>query len=311
MSSYSPGLHGVAGPNQLFSPADFGDADELRPTAVMFDAIGNGSANQYTTAVNGILVKHIDEIKQKVSTTISMPGGWKRKLREFLGQKNTELLDFLNLSVQSHPTLSKGDLIMKRFGQITSNQANVREYILDMSGSNVIQEYTAQITGMRTDDGLKDYLQVTRFLFDQYREAGEEALQQEHALRGKLEIFDKIQIRIAAILDIDQTASYDGLLEASEAYLRSIFDKNEIKGAYMSFIAAYRKFISIRDIIVMSRTIHSNENEPLCTICLKDQVSYTISPCGHTYCTNCSRRQVGTCFICRGNIRDKVRIFFS
>ena len=311
MSSYSPGLHGVVGPNHLFSPADFADADDLRPTAVIFDVIGNGNAAQYTTAVNGVLTKHIDEIKQKVSSLVNIPGGWKRKLREFLGQKNTELLDFLKLSINSHPTLSKGDVIMKRFGQITSNQNNVREYMLDISGANAVEKHTNHLSSIRTDDGIKDYVQMTRYIFDEYRAAGDEALAQEVLLRSKLDVFDKIQARLSSILDIDTTPESNALFQATEAYVNSIFEKNQIKEAYTSFIEAYRKFISIRDIVVMSRSIHSVENEPFCGICFIEQVSYALSPCGHTYCQTCMRKQGSACFICRGNIRDKVRIYFS
>jgi hypothetical protein len=315
MSSYSPGLHGVVGPitgpNQLFSPADFGDAEDQRPTAVMFDIIGNGNSIQYTTAVNGILTKHIDEVKQKVSSIITIPGGWKRKLRDFLGQKNTELLDFLKLSVQSHHTLSKGDLLMKRFGLINSNQSNVREYILDISGVNMVQKYSDHLSMIRSENGLKDYIEMTRYIFEQYREAGDEALLQEQILRSKLDIFDKIQSRLTSILDIDTTSESDKLFEVTEMYVTSIFEKNQIKEAYLKFIEGYRRFISLRDVVLMTRTIHSIENEPLCGICFKENVSYTISPCGHTYCLSCSRRQSSTCFICRGSIRDKIRIFFN
>jgi hypothetical protein len=311
MSSYSPGLHGLSGPNQLFSPADFGDADDLRPTALMFDVIGNGNSTQYTTAVNGVLTKHIDEIKQKVSSIVTIPGGWKRKLREFLGQKNTELLDFLKMTIQSHPTLSRGDLIMKKFGLTTSNQHNLREYILDISGSNAAQSYANHLSTIRTNDGIKDYIQMSRYILDEYRIAGDEALAQEQVLRAKLDIFDKIQSKLSSILDIDTSIKSDALFEATEAYVGSVFEKNQIKDAYKNFIEAYRKFLSIRDIVLMSRFIQSVENEPMCGICFKDSVSYTISPCGHTYCQNCLRRQSSTCFICRGNIRDKIRIYFS
>lgn len=311
MSSYSPGLHGLAGPNQLFSPADFGDADELRPTSLMFDVIGNGNSTQYTTAVNGVLTKHIDEIKQKVSSIVTIPGGWKRKLREFLAQKNTELLDFLKMSIQSHPTLSRGDLIMKKFGLTTSNQHNVREYILDISGSNPVQAYANHLSTIRTNDGIKDYIQMSRYIMDEYRAAGDEALAQEQVLRAKLDIFDKIQSKLSSILDIDTSIKSDALFEATEAYVGNVFEKNQIKDAYTNFIEAFRKFISIRDIVLMSRFIQSVESEPMCGICFKDSVSYTISPCGHTYCQNCLRRQSSTCFICRGNIRDKIRIYFS
>ena len=105
MNNESP----LMGPtNGLFSPADFGDAEDLRPTAAIFDIGGNGSLTPYTTATNAILSKHIDEIKQKTAAALTMPSGWKKRLRDFLAQKNTQLLDFLAVNVNSHPTLGKG-----------------------------------------------------------------------------------------------------------------------------------------------------------------------------------------------------------
>ena len=100
-------------------------------------------------------------------------------------------------------------------------------------------------------------------------------------------------------------------MESSEAYLKTVFDKNQIGEAYGTLIEAYRRFLTVRDIVVMMRAVQSNENEPLCTICLEDPVLYCVSPCGHTYCNNCIKRQVSTCFMCRTVIKDKIRLFFS
>jgi hypothetical protein len=297
----------------LFSPADFGDADDLRPTAAVFDITGNGGQAPYTTAINGLIQKQIDEIKQKSAVGVSIPTGWKSRLRAFLSQKNTELLDFLSLSIQSHPTLGKGELILRKFGTVpfNPNAQSVRDLVLDSSGADTIGEINNALTALRNKDGLNDYITSVRYIFDQYREAGEEALRYEALLKMKLHVLDMAQGKLSGIVDLEPTEAYPPLLEVTENYIGVLFKKNEIDEVYKGFIAAYRKFITLRDIVMMTRTVQSNENEPLCTICLNEQVVYTLSPCGHTYCQNCIKKQTGNCFVCRGPVKDKIRLYFG
>lgn len=308
----SPPLHGLDGLG-LYAPADFADADDLRPTAAIFDMTGNGSSTPYTSAVNGLINKHLDELKQKTAVAVSLPVGWKKRLREFLSKKNTELLDFLSLSTASHPTLSKGDLLMRKFGasHVQPNHASVRDYMLDVSGENIVATITEQLEALRKGDALKDYLASVRHIFEQYREAGDRALEAEAELKAKLDTLDKVQGRLSGVLDLSPNQSYQPLMEATEAYLEELYKSHQIEESYTRLIAAYRRFIALRDVVLMTRTIQSNENEPLCTICLNEPVSFTLTPCGHTFCGTCVRRQIGTCFVCRGPFREKVKLFFG
>ena len=305
------------GVNQLtsdFSPADFEDAEDLRPVSAVFDIGGNGSDTPYTTATNGIILKHVDEIKQKVAIAIQTPAGWKKRIRSFLNQKNTDLLDFLQLSINSHPTLGKGEIILRKFGNLSLriDHPTIRDLVLDTSGNDYLSEINAILISVRKgDNALSDFISSVACIFEQYRVAGDEALKHESLLKSKMEIFDKFQGKIAALFDLDPTEQYYPLLQVSEEYLGSIFEKNQIKDTYMNFIEAYRKFITLRDIVSMLRTVQSNENEPLCSICIQEQVVYCMNPCGHTYCQTCSHRQSGPCFFCRTPVRDKVKIFFN
>jgi hypothetical protein len=150
-----------------------------------------------------------------------------------------------------------------------------------------------------------------RYLFEQYREAGEEALRQEAAMKSKLDVLDRAQGKLASVVDLDPTAAYSPLLEATEAYVKTLFEKHQIEDTYKAFIKAYRKFLCLRDIILMSRTVQATEAEPLCTICLQESIAHTLVPCGHTFCNSCIKRQSGICFICRTNIREKIRLYFG
>jgi Zinc finger, C3HC4 type (RING finger) len=313
MSSFSPALQGLEGPSGLFSPADFADADDTRPAAAIFDIGGSGQTAPYSVAMNAILGKHSDEIRAKAASGLSLPNGWKKRLRDFMAKKNTDLLDFLNVNLSSHPTLGKGEQILRKFGSpsVHPGHPSLRDIVLDVSGADTIAALREDFRKLRTDDELKDFLGGVKFIFDQYREAGEEALRHEAILREKMATFDKIQSRISALFEIEPNEKFQPLMEATEAYLGHIFQMNQIEDTYKGLISAYRKFLVLRDVVLMMRTIQSTENEPVCCICIQEAVQFTITPCGHTFCQTCVRKQSGSCFFCRGPIREKIKLFFG
>ena len=51
--------------------------------------------------------------------------------------------------------------------------------------------------------------------------------------------------------------------------------------------------------------------EPLCPICISDSITTAISPCGHTFCSGCAKRMVNECGVCRGRIRDRLKLYFT
>jgi len=314
MSVDSPQLGGLPGPSEgLYASAAFGDAEDDRPAAITFDIGGNGSATPYTGAISGLLMKHLDEIRQKSAAAVGVPNGWKRKLRDFLATKNKDLMDFLSVSISSHPTLGRGEAILRKFGNVNLHPGHpsVRDLVLDASGADYTREVNEALMGLRTTDALKDYLVTMRHLFDQYREAGEEALRHETALRQKIDTLDKIQGRLIGLFDLEPNEMYDPLMKTTEDYLTRVFEKNQIGDEYRAFIEAYRKFITLRDVVLMSRAVQSHENEPLCTICLHEPVAYALTPCGHTFCSGCVKKQYANCFMCRSAIRDRVKLFFG
>lgn len=296
-----------------FAPADFLDADDSRPLGAFFDIGGHGSSTPYSSAVNSIINKHSDEIKGATAAKLNMPSGWKKRLRDFILMKNNELLDFLKLSIPSHPTLGPGEILLRRFGnpQAGPNHPSVREMVLDISGEDVIADINALLNNMKGEGNLTDYANHTRIIYEEYRNAGDDVLNQQNQMKAKLDKFDRIQGRISQLFEIDPNEKYGDLMESTEAYLKKLFDDNQIEENYKKLIKAYRRFAALRDIVSMSRSLLSQESEPICSICLHESVAYVFTPCGHTLCQTCVRRQNGNCFMCRAPIRDKVRLFFG
>ena len=46
-----------------------------------------------------------------------------------------------------------------------------------------------------------------------------------------------------------------------------------------------------------------------CSICFNNTISHCCVPCGHTYCNKCINK-TNNCYICRGIIRNKIKLFF-
>ena len=303
----------ISSPWPGFAPADFSDANDARPPGAVFDIGGHGLSAPYSSAVNAIVQKHMDEVRASTYARIQLPGQWKKRLSEFLRTKNNSLLDFLSLSLKSHSVLGPGETLLQRFGnpQVTPNHPSVKDIILDISGEDVLADIRGLLAKEITDDPLTTFHAQTTLIYEEYRKAGDAILEQQTALKGKLEKFDRIQGRLTQLFDIEPNEKYEELLTATEGYLKKVFEENGIEGAYKQLIAAYRRFVALREIVVTSRSLLAQESEPLCSICLDESVKYVLTPCGHTLCQTCMRRQNSSCFMCRETIRDKVKIFFG
>jgi len=295
-----------------FAPVNYDETDADQPAAIVFDTAGYGSTTPYTTTLNTIIARNVENIQQ----TLPKATDWKKRLREFLSTKNTELLDFLNVSLSTHPTIGKGDAILRTFGSsaiMNPTSRIIRNIIFDLSGTAAMfEEVKGEFASLPAeDDPLAKFKSTVQYIYEEYRKSGDAILRWESILKTKLEIFDHIQKNIVNLLELDPTSCTDELKDISQKYLSEIFEKHRIQTTYNELIGSYQRFIVFRELIVMMRVVESNENEPLCTICLERQVTHCVAPCGHTYCDQCLRRQTTSCFMCRTPVREKVRIFFG
>lgn len=314
MSSYTPELIGMdGGGGGGFAPADFADANDNSLAGVVFDIGGNGSQTPYTNAVNGMVNKQLEEVKGKVNNAMNLATTWKRRLRDFMSKKNNDLLDFMKLTVPHHPVMGPAEVLLKKFGNpnVHPNHPSVRDMILDICGGTSIEDVNASLLSVSGQGPLKDYAAHTVVIYDLYKEAGDSALKAQHNLKCKLEKLDRIQGKISGLFEVEPNEKYEPLLEANEAYLQKIFEETNIEDDYKALITAYRRFVALRDVVTMSRSLLLQENEPICSICLEESVAYALNPCGHTFCQTCIRRQVNQCFICRGPVKDKLKLFFG
>jgi ATP-dependent Lon protease len=225
--------------------------------------------------------------------------------------KNSKLLEFINCKLKNHPVLSSTENFFQRFSKVNvkSNQS-LRDIVLDISSNNISEEMDT-LCSSNEFLTLPRYIEQTKFIIEQYKLVADKILDEENLLKIKLSTLDSIQNKINSIQSLSHNEHYEELMNITEKYIGKIFDENNIEKDYNEIIANYRKFFYLREVIKTIRLPELTEKEPLCSICFNDQIQYTFNPCGHTFCSNCTKKQFNSCSICRTHISERIKIFFT
>lgn len=295
-----------------FSPADFGDAEDVRPLAIQIDPTGLGSLTPYSVLVNNVFQRQAIEIKDKTVSPSPTPANWRRRFREFMGTKNEDLVAFLKKPLNSQSALSRAEVFVQKFGRpdFQASHASLEFTFLDISGSSHMKQIEEDLKKIGPSSP-KELLDQLRWMYDMYRETGEECLRKENLLRAKLDLFDKVYQKVVGFCDLPVNEDSEKLAESIEVYCKALMNEHEIEKAYTETVEAYRKFAAYKELIQFVRFTDLQDKEPLCSICLADSVAFAVVPCGHTFCGTCLKRQTTSCYMCRSGIKDRVKLFFG
>jgi hypothetical protein len=305
LASYSPGLSGYA-------PADFQDATDTMPPEIQLDPTLTGSFVPYSQLVVNVSNRQLQEVKEKTVGGATNGAAWRKRLKEFMATKNEDLLSFLRKPLSSHQTLSHADSFFRKFGMqtFTPTHHSLRDIFLDASGSNMVPKIEEELLKIGPATSVK-LTEEIRWMYDAYRQAGEQVMKNESTLKIKLDLLDKMHTKTLGLADLPQNIHSGQLQEAALEYLKLFFQEQSIEEDYTNYIESYRRFIALREMIVTFRFTDVLDKEPLCSICLNEAVSHCVTPCGHTFCSSCVKRQMTNCYMCRSTIKERVRIFFG
>lgn len=310
-------LAGYSSPTMSgFSPADFLDAEETRPTELLLDPTGTGSLNPYSTVVQNTLYRHLQEVREVNAPPTNVPPSWRKKLREFMTTKNEDLLSFLSKRLPESSPLHRVETFMKKYGRaegiITNNNGNKDKFI-DISGEDRVL-FLEELEVQLQEQGKSKYLEVimqVKFMIDSYRETGEKIIQLENLMKSKLDVLDKAVTKLAAVTTLGQNAAFPALIQSIQEYMNIIFEENQIEASYKELVQSYKKLFFLREALQFLWSLEGAQREPLCAICFNESIQYALVPCGHTFCATCCKRQITACYICRVNVREKIKLFFG
>jgi len=269
---------------------------------------------KFKTTVTNILSSHCCEIKTVSDDIIQQINVSKKKLKELITKHNNEIFSFMSRPDKTPHIIGIAETIFRRYGhEVPSIKGRiniVKDLNLDASMNSVVCEFDENLRKIG-GSGLEDFTKQMRWMFTQYRNIGEEILRQETVLHQKLELLDKLNNRMPLITGLTTNDVLPELIDTFSKYAESVYSTCKIDVMYLDLIELYKKWNICRQIISLQHNIKNNVNEPQCSICLTESISYAIVPCGHTFCSICSKKQNTNCYICRGNIRERIKLFFT
>jgi hypothetical protein len=294
LDSFALSAHGFA---SGFSSADFQDAEEIT------------SGEPIQGMVQNILGHHLRENVAPVQVHIN----WRKRLREMMTQQNEKILCFLTRPVTEHSLLGPVETILRKYSirqEVgTSNIKTCRQLLTDISGSSAHQDIADALASKGTSS-LTQIKEQINTLIEMYKSTGQSLMEEENRLKMSLEKIDKIQKRVTTIMELQENEATTELNSSLERYLAVSFRETDIETTYMNIIKLYQRHLFLREAIQMFK-VTQDTHEPPCPICLEDSVGMAISPCGHTFCSTCSKKMVNECGMCRGKIRDRLKLFFA
>jgi hypothetical protein len=272
---------------------------------------------KYKSTVSNILSRHCSEVKNASDEIVQPISLSKKKLKELISKHNNELFSFLAQPDKTPQMIGLAETIFRRYSHEVptikgNNTATVlRDLNLDVSMCKVTQEFNEGLKKLQGDGGLDDFLKQVRWMFNQYKIIGEEVLRLETTLFQKIDMLDKLNSRMPMLMNLTNNDVLPELIDSFTKYADSIYSTTKIEDNYKELVEAYKKWNICRQIISMHFNFKTDHQEPQCAICLTEPVSNAIVPCGHTFCGGCIKKQNTTCYICRGTIRERIKLYFT
>lgn len=282
-------------------------------------------SSEYTTLIPSVstvtknyLNKYTTELKDSADSLLPRMSGLqstRNAFRVFFIEESVHAFDFLDRPIEQNKTVSKAVKIVQRFGRKGYNPSlvRIRDLCLDICCNDVLDSVQDSLDSNSEKDSLSQWILQARKILDLWKLTIGEMRSVEKRLEAQCLIFDDAYKRARILLDLPSTMnkSYETLLDATHIYIQQIFDENKIEEIFEDYCKVLKKLSVLTDTMKTIRLFINSPTEPVCTICITEPVSMTFVPCGHTVCLPCAQRQSLNCHVCRSNIREKVKIYFS
>lgn len=294
--------------SRTFAAATFNDQD-----AGSGPVHSSPNLGPMTTALHNISARHLHDIATTLPDDRQFLRSWRRQLQECLSQQHSRLVQFLIAdasggsagTVESTDFIRKANDILTKYAKPTWNFASsTRDLALSTDTATVTSTIESEL-GI-SPAALCD---LQKRAIRMYAAEAAAVSAAEGRLEEKLKRLETIHARVSDLMFLEPTSAMERMTAATREYLDSVYEKIDLEPDYHDLIDHYKRFSALRSAVGLTQ--FQRPAAPTCTICMAREVTQALTPCGHTYCDECTRTQLTGCYICRVQIRDKIRIYFS
>jgi hypothetical protein len=265
------------------------------------------SLGPMTGAIHNITARHLHDVSTTIPDDRQFLRSWRRQLQDCMNQQNARLVRFLlaDTDLSGTELVRRCTDVLTKYSRPTWNFASsTRDLSLPTTSDTATAELTAEL-GM-SPTALRE---AQRRAIRLYVSAAAGVTAAEGRLEDKLRRLETVMGRINDLMFLEPTADLEVLAGPTRAYLDSVLDRISLEEDYEELVEQYNRFAVLKGLV--SLTGFQQAAGPTCTICMTKEITQAVTPCGHTFCDDCCRSQMTACYICRAQIRDRQRLFFS
>lgn len=262
-----------------------------------------------TSAIHNISARHLHDVGTALPDDRQFLRSWRRQLQECITQQNARIVQFLLADVSgdlagADITRRCTDVLAKYSKSTWSFTSSTRDLSLPTAASEAVTEIERElgIAPATLRDSMRRAVRM-------YVNTAAALCAAESRMEEKLKRLETVVGRVNDMMFLEPTAELEQLAEPTRIYLDSVIDKVNIEAEYTDLIEQYKKFTVLKGIVSLGAFQRSAA--PTCSICMTKEVSQAVTPCGHTFCDDCCRTQMTACYICRVQIRDRLRLYFN
>jgi hypothetical protein len=276
------------------------------------DFIDNRPPLNISTSVSNVILYHVSDAVEKQNQHRT----WKRKVREILQNHQEKILQFFSKPLTENHPLKVSHILLTKYGKLASYDTSraipqfFKDFIVEspQTGCDQLNTYISELSEThKSDTPIHRWLNMSRHMLDYLRDTGDELIRLDQRLQSECQKLDSVVEKVSQLVALPNP-ELDGFQEIMEKYIEKQFEKSDLQSVYWDYIFTLQKYSILRDILIPQRI--TNQSDPLCCICMTEPIVMAMSPCGHTFCTNCSKRTV-VCHICRQQVVTRLRVFFG
>jgi len=286
----------------VYASADFPDVDtsDIKPQASL------------KVAVSNVILHHVSEASDKQQQFRQ----WRRKIKDVIQNHEEKILQFFAKPLPDDQPLKTAHTLLTKYGKLSNYDTTrqvphfFKQFIVDspQNGLEDLNKYIEELMKIRENDSpVQRWTSMSKQLLDYMRDTGDELIRIDQRLQSECIRIDTVAEKISQLVSLPNP-ELEGFQEMMDSYIDKQFQSSNFEKLYWDYIFTLQKYSALRDILLPQRAV--TQSDPLCCICMTEPIVIALSPCGHTFCTNCSKRTV-VCHICRQGVVSRLRVFFG
>jgi hypothetical protein len=135
---------------------------------------------------------------------------------------------------------------------------------------------------------------------------------QEDILTQKSKKVEDIRKKISTIQILPVNELLVPVLDALQDYVDKEYLQVGLQDQYNLCLVYFKRIIIMQELMKDIRFFQDTSKAPLCPVCFDNTVNTCLVPCGHTFCMDCTGRDMRVlCPVCRSAVHKKQKMFFA